>query len=232
MVEERKIKKSRYFIAFVLTGSIFVIGVLIGLLINQQRTSFLEEENKIQNLNYDSIQLQYLYLSSLLDKEKDCGAAKKTLDSQVSNLNLLGSKLENFISDNTASVEEYNLIKHQYVLAELRYWFFVKNVKEICKDDIVNVLYFYSNINCEKCRTQGVILSKIKDDLKDNILIFSLDNDFVEEPLIEIIKSHYDIKSLPTLIINGEKHEGFYDDQEILKIVCPNYKKENSACKI
>lgn len=227
----RKIKKSRYLIAFLLTAAVFTIGILIGLLVNTERTSFLEKENKLQRLDYDSIQLQYLYLTNILAQDRDCLSATKALEKQISDLGVLGNKLENFIEDGTANIDDYNLLKREYTLAELRYWFFIKNIKEICNSDNVGLLYFYSNNNCNECRTQGTILGKVKSDLKDNLLIFALDYDFSEEPMLNIIKERYNVNKLPTLIIDNEKYEGLQDDEDLLRIICPKYEGDLTACE-
>ena len=230
MVEIRKIKKSRYLVAFLLAASVLTIGILIGLLINTERTSFLEKENKLQRLDYDSIQLQYLYLTNTLEKDRDCTSATKSLEKQISDLGILGNKLENFIQSSTAKAEDYNLLKREYTLAELRYWLFINNIRQICNDDTVALLYFYSNNNCNECRTQGVVLSKVKADLKDKLLVFALDYDFNEEPLLNIIKNKYNVNELPTLIINDEKNEGLKSYEDLLKIICPRYKQNLDVC--
>ncbi len=226
----RKIKKSRYLIAFLLTAAVFTIGILIGLLINTERTSFLERENKLQRLDYDSIQLQYLYLTNTLKKDQDCLSATKALEKQISDLGVLGNKLENFIEDGTANIDDYNLLKREYTLAELRYWLFIKNIKDICDSDNVGLLYFYSNNNCDECRTQGLILGKVKSDLKDKLLVFSLDHDF-NEPLLNIIKDRYNVTKLPALIIDDEKYEGLHDDEDLLRIICPRYQGNLTICQ-
>lgn len=213
-----------------LTASVFTIGILIGLLVNSQRTSFLEQENKMQRLDYDSIQLQYLYLVNILEKEKNCLTATKALEKQISDLGVLGGRLENFIQDNTANLNEYNLLKREYILAELRYWLFIRNIKDLCEDDSVSLLYFYSNERCNDCRTQGIILNQIKSDLKDKILIFSLDYDAVNEPLLSMIKNQYAVTDLPTLIIDDDVYPGFKNSEDLLKIICPKYKQSPDIC--
>ncbi len=228
----RNYNKSRYAIVLILTLAIFIIGILIGVIISGERTSYIKDENKLQRLNYDSLQLQYLYLQSILSKNKDCEVASKALEEQVSNLGLLGDRLNQFIKDVNTDTKELNLLKREYTLAELRYWFLLSDVRETCKDDVVSILYFYSNNDCSDCRTQGVILSFLKDKFKERLLVFSLDSDFAEEPLLGLVKRSFNITKSPTLIISGDKFVGLIDKEELLNILCSKYNniKEVREC--
>lgn len=220
---KRNYNKSRYIIVLVLTLAIFTIGILIGIIISGERASYIKDENRLQRLNYDSLQLQYFYLQSVLSKNKDCDLASKALEEEVSNLGLLGDRLNQFIKDANADTNELNLLKREYTLAELRYWFLLSDVRETCKDDVVSILYFYSNNDCSDCRTQGVILSFLKDKFKERLLIFSLDSDFTEEPLLGLVKRSFNITKSPTLIISGDKIEGFIDKDKLLNNLCSKY---------
>ena len=84
-------------------------------------------------------------------------------------------------------------------------------------------MYFYSNNDCSDCRTQGVILSFLKDKFKERLLIFSLDSDFTEEPLLGLVKRSFNITKSPTLIISEDKIEGFIDKDKLLNILCSKY---------
>lgn len=220
----REYKKSRYFIVLLLTLAVFVIGVLIGVVISRERATYIQDENRIQRLNYDSLQLQYFYIQNILSNAKDCSVASKTLEEQISNLALLGDRLEGFIRGTSANVKELNFLKREYTLAELRYWLFLNDVREICNDDNVYILYFYSNADCDECRTQGVILSFLKDNFRERLLVFALDSDFKDEPLLSIIKNSFNVTISPTLVINDEKHEGLIEKGKLLNIICSKYK--------
>ncbi len=228
----RDFNKSRYVVVLFLTLAVFVIGILIGLVINGQRTNYVQEENRLQRLDYDSLQLRYLYLQNVLSKNKDCNSASKTLEEQISNLGILGDRLEGFIRDTNADIKELNLLKREYTLAELRYWLLLNDVKEICDDDSISVLYFYSNQNCTDCRTQGVILSFLKEKFKEKLLIFSLDSDFNQEPLLVLVKNSFNISKSPTLVVNRDRYEGFMNKEKLLNILCATYNntKEIKEC--
>ena len=55
----REFSKKRYLLTLVLTGFIFIFGLMLGLIIEGARTGYLEEISAQQTLEYNSLQLQY-----------------------------------------------------------------------------------------------------------------------------------------------------------------------------
>lgn len=222
---EMEIKK--HITALVLTAAIFIIGLLIGITITQSRSTYLEEAVRSQKLDYESMQLQSLYITSL---NQSCSVLSKALESSLNNLETARIKLENYITQSRK--ESLESTKREYMLAELRYWILAQNTKKTCNQDSVLLLYFYQKDElCNSCSTQGYILTALKDKLKNRLLIFSLDSDFVEEPLIPIIKETYDIKTVPAIIIQDQKIEGITSLENITKIICSYYITKPSSCE-
>lgn len=227
----REMKKSRYFIAFFLSLCIFVIGILIGVVISGERASYLDQINTGQKLGYDSLQLQTLFLTSALDIEQNCIAASTTLERNIDNLAKAGKELESFLGQVSMNEEQILLIKREYILSQIRYWLLSEKFKNDCSTDTVSVLYFYSDENCWECSAQGLILTYLKDTLKDKFLVFTFDSDFVNEPMVDILKSSYNITISPSLVIEGEKYEGLIEKEEILNIICPFYVENIEICE-
>ena len=126
--------------------------------------------------------------------------------------------------------EEFNLLRREYTLAELRYWMFVKQAKEICPMDAVTLLYFYG-AGCESCGAQGTILTHLKSKFENKLLVFALDADFKDEAMIDILKASYEIKVVPTLIIEDKKYEDMQTEGQILKVICSYYKQPTPECE-
>ncbi|MCD4666795.1 hypothetical protein K8R47_03220 [archaeon] len=226
----RRISKKRYLIALVLTLLIFFAGLVLGIILTDQRAEFLSERYELQQLDYDSTQLQYLYLKTL-SENKNCDSAIEALKQNIYNLEKSRIKLENYIAE-TFNQEnaDYQRIKREYTLAEIRYWLLTSEAEKVCEEEFVSILYFYSNQDCLDCQAQGNILTVLKDSFEEKLLIFALDSDFEEEPLISVMKSAYDITETPTLVIQGEKHEGLVSQEDILEQICPSYDSSPEIC--
>ncbi len=231
MVEERKISYKRHLIAFLFTAGVFTIGLLLGLLLTKERTNYLEDIADKEKLGYESLQLQYIYLTSVA-QDKNCQALISTLDQSTDNLEVSRKRLENYIADGSTT-PGFELIKRNYILSELRLWLFAKTARDTCDVENVRVLYFYSNdIKDTESRTQGVILTNLKDSFKDKLLIFSLDNDFMDEPMIGILKSTYSIMDTPTIIVEDKKFIGLTTKEDLISAICSNFKVKPIECSI
>ncbi len=230
MVVVRSLRKGRYIVAFFLTSAIFIIGILLGSLISEYRSSAISDLSKAQRLDYDSLQLQYLQIGVFL-QQKDCAAAAKALDKNLNALEMTRLKLEGYMSTPVSGTKDFDILKREYLLAEIRYWFLLKQTENVCKRDAVSLLYFYSTSNCQDCSTQGTILTYLKDKLGDKLLVFSLDSGFSQEPMIDILKNAYDIKSTPSMIIQNQKYDGLHTKEELLSIICKNYESLPDVCK-
>ncbi|MEM4244705.1 MAG: thioredoxin family protein [Candidatus Nanoarchaeia archaeon] len=230
MVMIRSFRRGRYVIAFFLTSAIFIIGILLGFIIADYRSSDIEDLSKVQRLDYDSLQLQYLYINNFL-QQKNCPAAMSALNKNLYDLEMTRLKLESYISNPVGGgSKEFDIVKREYLLAEIRYWLFLKQIEGICKDDSVTLLYFYSNENCPDCVTQGMILTYLKDKLKDRLLIFSLDADFVSEPLVGILKDSYNITSVPAVVIQNSTYQGLRTREELKTLICKQYDSTPKEC--
>lgn len=127
--------------------------------------------------------------------------------------------------------QDFNNLKREYTLAQVRYWLLAKKAKDVCNRDIISVLYFYSSQNtCQQCNNQGFILTYAKKMFGDSLLIFSFDSGFKEEPLIDLMLKTYNISSYPSLVI-GDKKYGFTDTNQLIGILCSDY-QNNTNCPV
>ena len=226
----RKASKDKYVIAALITGGIFVLGLLLGLVIEGKRVSYIDDVSREQNLDFSSLQLQYVYIDQL-SQEKNCEAVSKTFEKNIENLETTRLRLENFDESAKINKQDFDLLKREYTLAQIRYWLLAKKTKELCGDDIVTILYFFSDEEeCSQCDNQAFVLTYLKKRFKEKLLIFSFDSKFTDEPLISILKTTYDISTFPTIIIEGNKYEGITKTEEVLEEICSYYSSEIEDC--
>jgi len=229
----RKTKRSRYFLAFFVTVVIFLLGFLLGLTISSGKIEYIENLYKSQSADYESLQFQYVFLDMLENESnpnETCSAISAILEN---NLKLLGpaqDKIEGYEISGDINNEDYRIIKRKYMIANLRYWLLAERSKEVCGSDMVSIIYFYDQ-NCESCRDQGFILSQLKSIFEDNLLIFPMDASITEEPTIDILRRKYKIYEFPTLVIEEKTFKGFLSKSDILKEICPLYKKDYPVCE-
>jgi len=226
VVKIRSVSTEKYIIAAIITIGIFLFGLLLGLVIEGKRVTYIESISKQQNLEYNSLQLQYAFMDQL-SKEENCDAVSKTFEDNIKNLESTRKRLEEFDENSKLNRGDFSLLKREYVLAQVRYWLLARRTKELCKKEIATIIYFYSNDKeCLDCGKQAFVLNYLKGLFKDKLLIFSFDAQQKDEPMIPILKHTYNITKYPALIIEGGKFEGLMDKNGILKEICVYYKDE------
>lgn len=224
----RKLEKSRYWMAAVFTAMIFAFGLSVGMLAEQQRTKYVTEQYQEQSNEYESLQLQYAYLTSLSAESENCPALQYSLNIYIQHLEDTRLKLENYHeSSSQINKAEFDTLKRQYILAEIKAWMFTQKVQESCNEtNLVTLLNFHSQ-ECSRCDDEGMILSYFKDIFKDKLMIFSIDMDYTNEPMVTLLKKTYEVDSYPTLIIDNQKIAGFIGTDDLKNVLCAHYQNES-----
>src|SRR3989338_9946246 len=229
-LKERIFSRRRYVIAVVLTILVFASGLMLGLVIENKRVSYLENLYQKQQIDFSSTQLQYLYLTTL-NKKDLCGGYYRTFDVNLSQLDDARIKLVNYAINNKINKENFDSLKRQYTIEQLKYWLFAQQIKDTCGEEFARVLYFYStNEECQRCADQEDVMKYLKKRFNEKLLIFALDSKMTEEPMITTLKREYSVSVYPTLIIENKKLEGFADKDLILANICPQYTSNITDC--
>ncbi len=225
----RKVSTKKYLIAGVITFLIFSLGLTLGMIFEEQRYNWAEDINQEQDVNYLSLQLQFLYLSAL-EEEQNCPVLLGTLQQSVDELGKSLSKILTFEKENSISQSDYKTLERRYTLDNLRYWILADQAKEQCDLDIASILYFYSD-DCASCPGQGTILTYFKKVFGEKVLIFPINVDLEDhEPMVGIATSLHDIQTLPTIIIEDEKYEGIVKKNQLQTIIC-NTLEDTQECQ-
>ena len=227
----RSLSRDKYIIAGGITLGIFLLGLFLGLAIEGKRVNYIESGSRKQNLDFSSLQLQYAFIDQL-SQEKNCQAVQKTFEQNINNLESTRIRLENFDRDATLNKNEFEILKNEYILAQIRYWLLAERTKKLCGADIVNILYFFSDEReCPDCEKQAFVLTYLKKKFKDKLLIFSFDSKFESEPMVPLLKKTYNVTTYPTVVIDGKPEAKFQDKDSILKEICSYYKEKTEDCK-
>lgn len=228
MVVKRRISKEKYILAAVLTILIFSLGLTLGAIIDNYRVKYIEDVSKLQEAEYKSLQFQYLYLTTLEQEGESCPVLSATLERTVNDLSSSLNKFLEYEKETRLNKDDYQLAARSYLLDNLRYWLFAQKSKEKCGLDIVSVLYFYSE-DCSICPNQGIILSYYKKIFGEKILVFPINVDLENEPMINILTTNFNVTSYPTLIIEGKKYEGVIRKDPLGEIICDSLENETEC---
>jgi hypothetical protein len=232
MQVKRKISKEKYVAAVIITAIVFILGLTLGILFDNYRIKGAEEEIKQREIDYLSLQLQYLYLTTLKDNNSSCYALSAAMQKSIKDISESLEKFNTYKDKTRINYDEYNLISRIYIIDNIRYWLFSKKMKEECDMNVVNVVYFYSEKTCIECSDQGVVLTYFKKLFGDKLLVFPINIDYEgDEPMITVLKGQYNVREYPTLIIEDKKYEGILKSEELKEIICKSFKHEIEICQ-
>ena len=203
---ERELSKKRYFLAFIFTSAVFIIGLLLGLLLTSLKFDFIDQYQ--QDFRTDILTFD---VQDMLLQEYICKFDVNQLDDEFGVMSEQVSVLE----DKLGKYDEDVLrMKEYYSLLEIRHMLLVEKLKNYCDYDYDIILFFYSNEEdeCVDCEMQGYLLGYIKQKY-DNVFIYSFDIN-IDNNALELLKKRYNVNTL-TLVINDEINYGFIEKEEI-----------------
>lgn len=228
---KRDINKARYVVAIAMTLCIFLLGLMLGLIIEDKRIRLSQAEDAIQKLDYRSMQIQYEYINQL-GIENDCPAILEAFDENLNNLESSRIRLENYLQNSKINKDDFNRIKRDYTISQIQYWLFAKKKAQICDSDEVSILYFFAEDKvCPDCNEQSFVLTYLKKLFGSKILIFSLNTNFTQEPMIDLLELSYNVTEYPTMLIGNKKIKGLVDKEGMLELICPMYSEEVKECR-
>jgi len=212
---ERKISYPLYLTAFLLSVAVFAIGVYIGTLLDNANLAGLSE--RVESLSQRSTSVQLLLLAEG-DSSAFCPVFRSELSEIDADIERIGYELSYLEEKKQAYDPE---LKKQYFLLEAGSYMLSKRVSEVCGDDTILLLYFYSNEDCESCQEQGVDILAFRDELAADgrtMRIYSFDGD-LGSPVAEALVEHHGIDTYPSVVVNDVRHSGYADSDALSGLV-------------
>jgi len=207
----RRFESTRYLSTFALVTLVFVIGIIIGQTLTEMKFGEFSERERDLRAYILSLDLQ-----SELISEKICDVDPFVLTEEKTKLGRDLEYLEDkFGRDNPKLIP----LKKEYTLLSIRQWLLVKRMKEECGKDLTIILYFYSNEkNASICESQGYILDYLYHKNPEKIVIYAFDYD-LDTPALNTLKSIYNVRRVPSLVINDELYPGFQGKDELETLI-------------
>lgn len=210
-----------------LTTAIFLVGIVFGLWLGQERVSQLETDLSSLRSGIDNAELQFLLLD-VFKGNISCTYLLKEADSLGSESAELAVQVERYENAQKIDDTTFRELKSSYTALLIKDWLVLEKIKQTCAGNYATVLYFYSNEVCDRCQDQGIVLTYLKEKLKSELMVFAIDGDLGLN-VVEGLKDSYSITEYPSLVINGEPHIGYQDLNTTTGILC-DFNPEFSVC--
>lgn len=212
MVEKVKIDKWVFLKTGIITALIFIAGLFIGYYLDTSRSNFLENEILSLSVESESFTTSQLYLEN---NPNYCNITESRIHQIAKTVDNLGQDLASL--EGKISFVNTTYIDRRYFIYEIRFWLLAEEYKVRCGKNLTTILFFYGDDN-QNSYDEGLVITAMKDEFGNKILVFSFKENF-DEPAVELIKQDYGISTTPTLIINKKKYEGFIDKDQLRDII-------------
>jgi hypothetical protein len=198
-----KSKKNVFWEALIITITIFLVGLFLGMTIettNSNKISQLYTQSEI-SLTDATTAIQLLENSQI-----DCDQLTQHYINLADEIYEEAKQLELY-EDSGKITDTMKLLHKKYDLLRTILWASTNQYLKECNDhQIIVYLYDYNSENLETKALQNVwskILTELKQTQKDTILIpIATDQNLTS---LDIILKDYELKQIPAIIINNEK---------------------------
>jgi len=199
----------------ILTTVIFIVGVLVGYGVDRLRTGDVLDTLQASELDAQSYQIEQEFFNTF--GEYNCGQGSKRLTELAYTLGELGYYLVSFEKRHVFKQRDYDYLLRKYFLMELRTYTLLTTLKRNCQTDDLIILYFFDPDDVMSER-QGRVLDVLVEEY-DQLSVFSINNQYHGDVLVDSVKLHYNVTMTPTLIVNDHiRREGFIDKAELEQI--------------
>ncbi len=184
----------RVFLAFLLATVLFVLIFLFAYSVSYLNYKGVVAENAF-------IQDSLAKIDKAINNSTLCTAtglfeASERLDAVGSRVGLLETRLG---STNSEVIVQ----KKKYSELEYKHFILVRTLARSCKQDVVTLLFFYSNdeVYQKESERMGIILSTFKNADPQRIFVYSFDAQ-LNLSLIRDLRERYSVMSVPVVIVN------------------------------
>ncbi len=219
---ERKGDVEVFLFALIISSFLFFAGLVIGLNFGEQKMS--EFEQKLKESTEEIVSLNViLSMSESLNRSASCDLLRRVASNLGDMAEELGKKVTLMELEGKIMTEEYMRMKAEYMKFLINDMMVLSKVKHQCDANYTIIVYFYSNKYCDNCKEQGYVLDYYKLLHRESLLIFAIDGD-INITLVNALLSAYDVETYPTIVVNGNKYEGFLSKDEFGEILCERSK--------
>lgn len=216
---ERRISFKKYILALFLTLVIFAGGIIFGAVLENVRLRDSTEINLQEKVNLLSLQLQQKYIDSGI---ADCTALNQILGSNINELEKKGRVIIDYEQKSVLNEEEFDLQLRDYFLTEIQFLLISQDIDKKCPQNSIKVIYFYDENQFD---TQGRILDYLKKLFGSQVLVFSFDSGFLEEPMIKILLTSYNITTFPAVVVEDKIFQGHTPVKTLMEQICKEFEQ-------
>lgn len=205
-MEGRGLKARLYFFAFVVSLLLFVVGLVIGWQLGFSAVTQMKTE--FDSLAEEGAGVELISLMENQNQSFACPIYELEFARLFQKTERYGEKLAALEEKKGKTDPEIMELKKAYSVMQLRNYLLQQKTDSKCGSKHNVILYFYSNENYSPETDEGLQIRQV--DREFSVYTYHFDVN-AESSVVRGLTAAYGVRVTPTLVINGEKYEGFMD---------------------
>lgn len=203
--------------SFIIAAVIFFSGFGLGWIVDHFREDRLLTAMQQNELDLESYIVEQQVIQTLGGDR--CSLLSLRLENARGLLGDIGKDLSRWNPKKTGSLQkdEFDYMKRRYFILEIRFFSLLEELKQFCGTDYDVILFFYS-VEHQDSQKQGYVLDELVGRSK-NLVVLSIDRDYEAEPLVGLLAHKFDVDASPTIVVNGQKFEGFVSKAQVESLI-------------
>lgn len=204
-MDRNQIKRSIFLTSLVLTLIIFLSGIMLSYILDFYRMDEIERVIETHEADRTAYMLEQQFMHSV--GGDNCNVMGKRFYDLKMDIHKVGIALNSYKGRSMVTKVDFDYLKRHYFLLELEFFTLIKRLNLECNMDYVSILFFYEKDDPDSI-TQGYVLEDISKSFTTNVVVLSLDKDYLDEQLVSTLVNRYNVTVAPTIVINNLKVEG------------------------
>lgn len=210
--------------AAAVTAIVLAFGFLIGLQMDDARTSYIDNRISEAAVSAQTIVAVENYLDS---SDNYCMLVREEIPDMGENNAEIGTTLQQFSSKGVSRGEEYKSLRREYYVSQLRLYNTVISYRERCETDMNAIMFFFDgDLDSER---QGSVLTEYREEVDNSTSIFSYNLEVKKSKVMDVLKTDFNITDGPSIVINGNQTYRDYVPLKQLKQVMDEVEQNSTA---
>lgn len=198
------------------TAVVLLIGLLVGLQMDDARTGFLENQIEESNLRAQTFIVTENYLSE--SSKNYCGVVSEQIPDIAEENAQIGRDLQSMSGKSVSNKEDYKQLKRKYYVNELRLYNMLQGYKDRCDANVTTIFFFFDD--SVESQRQGAVLTEYRREVDDETYVFTFNLETENSRVLDILKDDYNVTQGPTIVVNGEqKYDRYVPLTELREII-------------
>jgi len=193
--------------SLLLTILIFAIGILLNHAFDFFRIATIENVMEVHEIDSEAYRVERFFTETF--EEEYCDIMVSRIKQLKEEIRQVGEDLGTYSRFSFFRRHDYDYLKRKYFLLELRFLATIQKLNDDCGKRYLPIIFFYE-IDQDASERQGFILQEASEEYEDQVIVLSIDKDYEDEPLVQLLVDTYNATTAPTIVVDDQTFHGLH----------------------